>query len=106
MILPISKKDENYYKEIISTDFEKFVEYYRGVGFSNIFYDGEEVIKNEKNLEKVWQHVISYAWDNANDLGMRELESGNCKESEWEAVADSFFGASLEGIIDIVRSSK
>ncbi len=48
MILPISKKDENYYKEIISTDFEKFVEYYRGVGFSNIFYDGEEVIKNEK----------------------------------------------------------
>ena len=90
MNLPIFKREEDYY---------------RGVGFSNIFYVGENVEKNEKNIEKIWNHVVSISWDNANDLGIRELEMGNCKESEWEKVADTFFGPSLEGIIDNIRSN-
>lgn len=105
MSLPISKKDEKYYREEIEANFEKFVEYYRGIGFSNIFYKDEIVEKNEKNLLKIWNHVVGKAWDNANSLGILEFESGNCEESEWMNVADSFFGASLEGIIDIVRSN-
>lgn len=99
MNLPILKREEEHYKNMIESNFEKFVEYYRGVGFSNIFYIGENV---EKNLEKIWNHIVDKAWDNANDLGMHELEMGNCKESEWEKVADSFFGASLEGLISII----
>lgn len=102
MNLPIFKREEDYYKNMIESNFEKFVEYYRGVGFSNIFYIGENVEKNEKNIEKIWNHVVSIAWDNANDLGIREYESGNCKLEEWEKVADSFFGASLEGLISII----
>ena len=102
MMLPISKKDENQYRKDVESNFEKFVEYYRGVGFSNIFYVGENVEKNEKNIEKIWNHVVSKAWDNSNDLGLRELEMGNCKENEWEKMADSYFGASLEGLISII----
>ena len=55
MNLPIFKREEDYYKNMIESYFEKFVEYYRGVGFSNIFYVGENVEnveKNEKNIEK------------------------------------------------------
>ena len=37
MNLPIFKREEDYYKNMIESYFEKFVEYYRGVGFSNIF---------------------------------------------------------------------
>lgn len=99
MSLPISEKDVKYYKSSINEKFDKIVEYYRGVGFSNIFYNGEVVEKDEKNLNKIWEHLVSCAWDNANDLGMREYESGRCKIDEWEAIADSYFGASLEGII-------
>ena len=105
MNLPIFKREEDYYKNMIESYFEKFVEYYRGVGFSNIFYVGENVEKNKKNIEKIWNHVVSISWDNANDLGIRELEMGNCKESEWKKVADTFFGPSLEGIIDNIRSN-
>lgn len=100
MMLPISKKDENKYRKDVESNFEIFVEYYRGVG--KLFYNNEVVEKNKDSIEKVWQYVVDKAWDNANCLGIREYESGNCKLEEWEAVADSNFGASLEGLISII----
>lgn len=98
--LPFPEKDARHYISKIQENFEAFVKYFDKALFVGLMRnDDNVVIRGERNVVALWNYIVGKAYDNANDIGMVALSNGEVNQSNWEEYADTFVGASVEGII-------
>lgn len=102
----ISKNDIVHYRNVIKQNFKSYVEYYRGIGPSYIFWPDDEVENNDENISKIFDHIYQYALDNSVDCAKDAIHSKEIDQSEWEAYADKMVPASFEGIIDMILNER